>query len=85
MMNVQKRISLKLTVQDCGTGSAHTVSPICSEAKVSVRQKGLPIFTSPGKKHNMQKRVDDFGKDVLRRTIFGFYSQSKETRSLIER
>jgi hypothetical protein len=38
-------------------------------------KKGVPITTCPGKKHNMQKRVtklDDFEKDVLRRTIFGF-------------
>jgi hypothetical protein len=65
----------ELTVQTCGTGSVHTVSRICSEAKISVRQKGVPITTCPGKKHNMQTRItnlDDFEKDVLRRTIFGF-------------
>jgi hypothetical protein len=64
----------------CDTGSVHTVSRICSEAKISIRQKGFPIFTSPGKKHNMQKRVtnlDDFEKDVLRRTIFGSYDSGE--------
>jgi hypothetical protein len=74
----------ELTVQACGTGSVHTVSRICSEAKISVRQKGFLTFTSAGKKHNMQNRVtnlDDFKKNVLCRTIFGFYSQGKETRS----
>jgi hypothetical protein len=66
----------ELTVEACGTGSAHTISRICSEAKMSVQQKGFPIFTSRGKMHNMQKWVsnlDDSEKDVLRRTIFGFY------------
>jgi hypothetical protein len=48
---------------------------ICSEAKISVRQKGLPICRSAGKKHDMQKRVanfDNFEKDDLRGTIFRF-------------
>jgi hypothetical protein len=70
----------ELTVQACGTGSVHTESRICSEAKVSVRQKGLPIFRSPGKKHNMQKLVtnlDNFEKDVLRSIIFGFYGSGE--------
>jgi hypothetical protein len=59
----------KLTVQTCGTSNVHTVLRICSEAKILVQQKVLPIFMSPGKKHNIQKRVtnlDDFEKDVLR-------------------
>jgi hypothetical protein len=48
----------ELTVQACGTGSVHTALRICSEAKISsVRRKGFPIFTSPGKKHNMLKLV----------------------------
>jgi hypothetical protein len=70
----------ELAVQACGTGSVHTVSRICSEAKISVQQKGLPIFTSPGKKHNMGGGVtnlDDFEKDVLRRSIFGFYDSGE--------
>jgi hypothetical protein len=38
------------------------------------------MFTSPGKKHNMQKLVmnlDDLEKDVLRRTIFRFYDKGE--------
>jgi hypothetical protein len=60
----------------CDTGSVHKVSRICSEAKISVRRNVLQVFTSPGKEHNMQKRVanlDDFEKDVIRGTVFGFY------------
>jgi hypothetical protein len=44
----------------------------------SVSQKGLPIFRSPGKKHNTQKQVmnsDNFYKYILCRIILEFHDK----------
>lgn len=52
-----------------------SISRIIDEAKKSTHQSGAPIFKSPGKTHNKPKsktNLDDFEKDVLRRTILQF-------------
>jgi hypothetical protein len=46
-----------------------------------VRQNALSTLLPPAKKHNKRKRVtlqlDNFEKDVLRKTIFRFYEKEE--------
>lgn len=65
----------ELTIEACKVGSVRSISRIIDEAKKSTHQSGAPIFKSPGKTHNKPKsktNLDDFEKDVLRRTILQF-------------
>jgi hypothetical protein len=42
--------------------------------------QGDPVFVSPRKKINMPKKVtnlDDFNKDVVRRTVLDFYDRGE--------
>ena len=53
-----------------------SIRRIINEAKKSVEHSNVPIFKSPGKKHGKPKikaKLNDFEKDVLRRTIMKFY------------
>ena len=70
----------ELTVLACQIGSVRTITRICDEAKKSVEQSSAPIFRSPGKKHikpRLKTALDDFQKDVLRRTILQFYDDGQ--------
>jgi hypothetical protein len=67
-----------LTAEECGIHKS-SVSRICRDAKKSSAQ-GDPVFVSPRKKINMQKKVtnlEDFNKDVVRRTVLDFYDRGE--------
>jgi hypothetical protein len=57
-----------------------TVAGILKQGKISTTELSVPIFKSPGKHSRKQKQVtclDDFQKDVLRRTIFDMYDKGE--------
>lgn len=67
------------TAEACGIG-LRTVQRISSEANASLQACGSAIFKSPGKHHKRKKEVgelDDFSKNVLRRTVFGMYARGE--------
>lgn len=67
-----------LTSKACGVNKS-TVSQICSEAKKS-DISSAPVFLSPRKHRGPPKRhtnLNDFEKDVLRRTIFDMYDHGE--------
>ena len=58
----------------------HIVSRILQHGKSSTLDTGTPIFRSHGKNRKIEKRVtnlDDFEKDVLRRTIYEIYDNGE--------
>lgn len=70
----------ELTLEACKVGSVRSIGRIISEGKKSVLQSNVPIFKSPGKRHDRPKsktNLDDFEKDVLRRTIMQFYDDGQ--------
>jgi hypothetical protein len=67
-----------ITAEACGVYKS-SVSRICRDAKKSNAQ-GDPVFVSPRNKINMPKKVtnlDDFNKDVVRRTVLDFYDREE--------
>lgn len=69
----------ELTAEACSV-SVSTVSRICREAKKAEIQGAPQLFVSPRKHINTPKRVtnlDDFEKDIFRRTIFDFYDKGE--------
>lgn len=69
----------ELTARACNV-SVSTVSRILKQCKQSNIEIGVPIFKSPGKHSRKQKQItclDDFKKDVLRRTIFEMYDRGE--------
>ncbi|PSN51218.1 hypothetical protein C0J52_13671, partial [Blattella germanica] len=70
----------ELTLEACKVGSVRSIGRIISEGKKSVLQSNVPIIKSPGKRHDRPKiktDLDDFEKDVLRRTIMQFYDDGQ--------
>lgn len=68
-----------LTAEACSL-SVSIVSRVCREVKRAQTQGADKLFHSPRKHINVPKRVtnlDDFQKDVVRRTIFYFYDNGK--------
>ena len=64
------------TAEACGVG-IRTVQRIVNETKQSLDASGSVVLKSPGKKHKRNKPVcdlDNFNKDVLRRTVFDMYT-----------
>lgn len=74
----------KLTALAIGR-SERLVNEICKEARQSAKVGTEIVFSTPGKerkrKHNVTG-LDDFSKDVLRRTVFSYYDKGEYPTAL---